>query len=143
MPLRMHRDGASRRPVFVIGAWAFKFARGRRGRRCNRYEANVYRRACARRRAFLCPVLWCAPFGVVLVARAAVPLTQAEFDDLLNADGLPDWDYHGLGDEPDPSEGKPSDWGRLDGVIVALDYAALALFDEDAQDDGAAGGVLL
>src|SRR5260370_27874370 len=46
------------RLVLVIGPWALKFARGPRGRRCNRYEADLFRRVNARRREMLCPVRW-------------------------------------------------------------------------------------
>src|SRR5262249_7736509 len=47
------------RAVLVVGPWALKFAGGERGRRCNRFEALLYKRVDARRRAMLCPVLWC------------------------------------------------------------------------------------
>jgi hypothetical protein len=38
--MKISRAGRSRRPVIVIGPWAFKFARGAVGRRCNTYEAK-------------------------------------------------------------------------------------------------------
>lgn len=117
----------------MVGSLAFKIARGERGRRCNRYEAKVYRQADADRQAKLCPALWCSPFGIVLVARAAVPLTPTEFEGAVANGELPDWHYRGMHDEPDPFEGKPSDWGYLDGKIVALDYAAPALFPDETQ----------
>jgi hypothetical protein len=47
-----------RSPVIVIGRLAFKFARDRRGRASNLYEARLYRSVNATRRALLCPVLW-------------------------------------------------------------------------------------
>jgi hypothetical protein len=47
-----------RSPVIVIGRFAFKFARDKRGRACNLYEAKLYRCVNATRRALLCPVPW-------------------------------------------------------------------------------------
>ena len=37
------RKGATR-AILVLGPVALKFARGERGRRCNRFEAHLYRR---------------------------------------------------------------------------------------------------
>ena len=71
------RSGANR-AVLILGAVAFKFARHRIGARCNLYEADLYRRTTPKRREMLCPVLACAPFGLVLIARAAQPLTADE-----------------------------------------------------------------
>jgi hypothetical protein len=115
--------------VIVLGPLAFKFARGERGRRCNRYEVNLYKRVSPRRRAMLCPVFWCAPTGSVLIARAARPLTLRERDHLWKIEGFPDWDYMPPDDEHHPFEWKPSDWGILKGRLVALDYSAPVLFD--------------
>jgi hypothetical protein len=110
----------------VVGPLALKFAIGERGRRCNRYEADLYKRVNPHRRAMLCPVLWCATTGAVLIAPAARPLTEAERDHLWETDGFPDWDYVPP-DEGHPFEWKPSDWGWLYGRLVALDYSARAL----------------
>jgi hypothetical protein len=38
------------------------------------------------------------------------------------------WDYQPGGDE-DPCESKNEDWAILDGELVAVDYAAPAIFD--------------
>ena len=46
---------------------------------------------------------------------------------LMAANGFPDWDYVPP-DETEPFEYKTSDWGWLDGHLVALDYSAPALF---------------
>ena len=121
------RRGTTRR-VIAIGPIAFKFAIGSTGARCNRYEADLYRRATPRRRAMLCPVIACSPHGAVLLARAAIPLSQSEFDELRQADGFPDWDYHPFdGDGECPFEfQKPDDWGWLAGKLVAVDYATPA-----------------
>jgi hypothetical protein len=118
----------STRSVFVLGALALKFALGKRGRRCNRFEADLHERVNVRRRAMLCPVLWCSPAGSLLAARAARPLSEKERDHLWETGGFPDWDYMPLDDEGEPFEYKPSDWGWLDGRVVALDYSAPALF---------------
>jgi hypothetical protein len=54
----------------VFGDWVVgsKFGLGERGCRCNRFEARLYRRVNARRRALLCPVLWCTT--LVAIARS-------------------------------------------------------------------------
>jgi hypothetical protein len=75
----------------------------------------------------LCPVLACALNGWVLIARAAQPLTEAEAEELRTKDAFPDWDYVPPDDEGGPFEYKASDWGWLDGRLVALDYATPAL----------------
>ena len=123
----MLRKGTTR-TVLVVGPLALKFAVGERGRRSNRFEADLYVRVDARRRAMLCPVVWCSRAGRLLVARAARPLTEQERDHLWDTDGFPDWDYVPPNDEGQPFEWKPSDWGWLDGRLVALDYAAPVLF---------------
>ena len=54
----------------------------------------------------------------------STPLTKEERDDLWRTGGFPDWDYDPQQGEPEPFEYKPSDWGWLNGKIVALDYSA-------------------
>jgi hypothetical protein len=117
----------STRAVLVIGSLALKFGLGERGCRCNRFEASCYRRVNDRRRAMLCPVLWCSPGGSVVAMRAAQPLSEAEKITLMVTNGFPDWDYMPP-DETAPFEYKASDWRWLDGRLVALDYSAPALF---------------
>jgi hypothetical protein len=115
------------RVVVLFGAVAFKIAIGERGLRCNRFEADLYKRANARRRDMLCPVIWCAPAGIILVARRADrEITEQEKADLMDRGAFPDWDYVPPNDEDHPFEFKPSDWGWLGGRLVALDYAAPA-----------------
>ena len=116
------RSGANR-AVLILGAVAFKFARHRIGARCNLYEADLYRRTTPKRREMLCPVLACAPFGLVLIARAAQPLTADEAQTLRASRGFPDWDYVPPDDEC-PFEPKASDWGWLNNKLVSLDYSA-------------------
>jgi hypothetical protein len=79
----------------------------------------------------LCPVLACHPSGTILLMPAAKPLTAEEYAKLEFED-FPDWDYMPGGEE-DPCEyEKPSDWGWLDGRLVALDYSAPAIpFGDD------------
>jgi hypothetical protein len=76
----------------VIGRLALKFGLGERGCRCNHFEACCYRRVNDRRRAMLCPVLWCNSSGSVLAMHAARPLSEAEKITLMETDGFPDWD---------------------------------------------------
>lgn len=110
------------RTVLVIGPFVIKFARSRRGSRCNRYEADCYNRQTDHhRRELLCPVLWCSQNGWTLVARAATP-ARVEEQDLIIA-RIQDWDYHPNDLEDPPFEPKIVDWGWLDGRLVALDYA--------------------
>jgi hypothetical protein len=81
------RAGSFRSPVVVIGPWAFKFARNELGRRCNQYEANLYRSVSEERRKMLCPVLWSSRGGMLLIMAAAKPcttqLTQDEYMELF------------------------------------------------------------
>jgi hypothetical protein len=55
-----HFAHGTSRFVLCIGALAFKFARHAQGAECNRFEAEIYRRAIPSRRAMLCPPLWCS-----------------------------------------------------------------------------------
>jgi hypothetical protein len=130
---RFRRDGRTRL-VFVVGPVALKFARGPRGRRSNLFEADLYTRVSERRRAMLCPILWSAPYGILLVSRAACPISEEETNNLKKTNGFPEWDWEP--DSPDnngPFEHKASDWGRLDGRLVSLDYAAPVLFVDDPE----------
>jgi hypothetical protein len=52
------------RLTICIGPWALKVARNATGRRCNRFEADLWTRTTEARRNMLCPVLACLPFGV-------------------------------------------------------------------------------
>ena len=113
------------RLVLVIGPWALKFARGERGRRCNRYEAELFASVDERRRAMLCPVRWCSSGGGLLIMASARPLTASDHENLLDGDGFPDWDYT-PGEDSDPFEPKASDWGRINGRLVAVDYSTPA-----------------
>ena len=79
--------------MLVLGPVAIKFAIGKRGRRCNLYEANLYNAVSPQRRDMLCPVLWCSQNGAVLIARSAIPLTEDECHHLKDADAFPEWDY--------------------------------------------------
>ena len=127
-PSSFLRKGSTR-TVLVFGPLAVKIGRGARGRRCNRFEVSLYRRVNARRRAMLCPVLWCTPRGRILLMRAARPLTEAEAIMLRATRTFPDWDYVPP-DETAPFEYKASDWGWLKDQLVALDYSAPALFED-------------
>jgi hypothetical protein len=122
--IRVSRLGTTRL-VIVVGPWALKFARKARGRRCNRYEADLYTSVDDRRRAMLCPVRWCSSAGRLLVMATATPLTEGEKEKLIDGDGFPDWDYM-PGEDGQPFEFKASDWGRINGRLVALDYSTPA-----------------
>jgi hypothetical protein len=116
-----------RSPVIVFGRFAVKFARDDRGRASNLYEAKLFSTVNATRRALLCPVLWVSPKGAVQIMRAAEPLTEImsyqEYEDAFEA-----WDYR-PGEDGCPFEPKASDWGWLEGRMVALDYSTPAWGD--------------
>jgi hypothetical protein len=115
------------RLTICIGPWTWKIARNTTGRRCNRFEADLWARTTTRRRAMLCPVLAHLPFGLAICMPRAQPLSEREKEQLIDADAFPDWDYVPP-DEGEPFEYKATDWGRLpDGRLVALDYSAPAL----------------
>jgi hypothetical protein len=119
--IKISRAGTTRSPVVVIGPLAFKFARGERGRACNRYEANLYRNSKPTRRALLCPVLWVSRNGAVQIMRAAVPLTEMmSMEEYMEVDDL--WEYT-PGEDSSPFEPKACDWGWFKGRRVALDYS--------------------
>jgi hypothetical protein len=110
-------DG-TKRDVILSGPYAIKVPRPDRqdAARClNRWEAeqwNIWRPRFGW--TCLCPVLWAAPDGNLLVMqRATQDVTAAEIAAIENSD-----------DHPRPScESKPEDWGRLDdGRVVMLDY---------------------
>jgi hypothetical protein len=115
------------RKVLVLGPVAFKLAKGERGARCNLYEAQLYSTVTPERRTMLCPVIWCSKNGKLLLAQAAIPLTQSEMNHFIGSDSLPDWDYNPWDKQSEPFEYKASDWGWLKGKLVALDYSAPAL----------------
>ena len=91
-------------------------------------ERVEWKRATPERRKILCPLLWIAPFGLVNVMRRAVPLTLGQHQELHRNHGSPKWDYM-PGGPSSPLEHKASDWGNLDGRLVALDYPAIQLTD--------------
>lgn len=70
----------------------------------------------------LCPILISLPFGLANVMPRAQPLSPREAELLRASDGFPDWCYAGLGDTDAAFEYKHSDWGHIDGRLVALDY---------------------
>ena len=112
--------GTTRR-TFKIWRWALKFARNRKGRRCNHFEFDLFQRSIEQRRQMLCPALWVSPLGLLLIQAAACPLEEMmSLDEYLAIASrwrdLPDYDEG-------PFEPKASDWGWHKGRLVALDYA--------------------
>lgn len=104
------------RGVFLLGHLAVKIPRIRHfssGLRCNRWEREMWR---TWRPIFgwenLCPIKIADPFGVIVVMqRADQPVTAEDVDAAAH-------DYY-----PDiTAEYKPEDWGRVSGVVFALDY---------------------
>ncbi|GEP06865.1 hypothetical protein [Methylobacterium oxalidis] len=122
----------STRVVVVAGDFAFKIARSAEHRACNLFEERIWSEATPERKEMLCPVVQSLFDGWVLVMRAARPLSDEEAATHLAADTYPDWDYV-PGGEDEPFEYKASDWGMLDGRLVALDYSAPAIPFGDEQ----------
>jgi hypothetical protein len=114
------------RVTLCVGRYAIKIAKGPRGSICNEFESALWTRTTETRRKMLCPILATMPFGIAVVMPWARPLTENEKNYLIKTDGFPDWDYVPP-DETAPFEYKASDWGWLDGRLVALDYSAPAL----------------
>jgi hypothetical protein len=123
--------GTTRRPVIIIGPWALIFARGERGRRCNLYEAKLCRNSSELRRAMLCPVRWRSRKGLLLVMQSAISLDPADNLDLLERDAFHDWDAI-PGEDGSPFEPKASDWGRINGRLVAPDYS-IPVYDSEEE----------
>src|ERR1700722_7695496 len=122
--IKIYRVGTTRSPVIVIGPFAFKFARNKKGCACNLYEAKLYRSVNATRRALLCPVLWVSRNGAVQIMKAAYPLTDMmSLDEYMNVAEV--WDKM-PGEDSCPFEPKASDWGWFEGRMVALDYSTPA-----------------
>jgi hypothetical protein len=134
--IALHTAGTTRLTI-CISRYALKFARGRRGRVGNYGERVEWQRATPARRELLCPLLWAAPFGLVNVMVRAIPLTREQQQTLLDDHGFPDWDYM-PGGPSEPFEYKESDWGYLDGRLVALDYPARDVLERFNSDDTAA-----
>lgn len=59
-------------------------------------------------------------------ARADTPITQGALDERKAVAWL-EWHYASPGDDGHPFEWKRSDWGYLDGCVVAVGYAATAI----------------
>jgi hypothetical protein len=122
--MSMDQRNGTTRTVVLHDSVAVKFATGDRGRRGNLREAELWDRYSDHptRSQILCPVLWCAADGSVLIMPKTLPLSL-DFD----LSTLPDWDYQAGADDSEPFESKAPDWGILDGRVVAVDYAADAL----------------
>jgi hypothetical protein len=120
--VKLHTAGTTRLTI-CLGRYALKLPRGLLGCVANYGERVEWKRATPERRKMLCPLLWAAPFGLVNVMRRAIKLTWDEQQALLDNDGFPDWDYMPPGPS-EPFEYKESDWGYLNGQLVALDYPA-------------------
>lgn len=125
----MLKTAGTTRLVLIVGGYALKIARGKTGRRCNRFEARIWAEATPERRTMLCPVLSCRADGLFLLMPAAAPLSEEDAEQHRQNDTFPDWDCM-PGGEDEPFEYKASDWGKLDGRLVAVDYSAPALAEE-------------
>jgi len=118
----------STRYVLLVGRFALKIGRGRRGRLCNLREFERWTEASPARREMLCPTLsvWCG--GMIAIQPRAAAMTEAEAQRRRDEFDFPSWDYRPGEAHGDPTEPKASDWGYLSGKPVALDYG---MPDED------------
>jgi len=140
MIFALHTAGTTRITV-CIGPYALKLPRSLRGLAANYGERIEWNRATPERRAIMCPLLWSAPYGLFNIMRRAEPLTREEQLVLLDAHAFPDWDYM-PGGPSEPFEYKESDWGYVDGRLVALDYPAKDVMLKWDGDDIAARAAL-
>jgi hypothetical protein len=115
------------RIVLCIGSYAIKLPKGKRGLRCNVFEADLWARTTEARRKMLCPVLASLPFGLAVVMPRLQELTETQAEHLRSSNGFPDWDYGGMLDDETPWEFKAGDWGWLEGRPVAFDFSVSAL----------------
>ena len=119
---RISRDGATRNPVIIIGPIALKWAKNDCGRECNLFERDLYGRSSPKRRLLLCPALWASSHGQLLLMRSAVPDTEMmSMEEYLAMDQ--EWDCLSGDDDECPFEPGATNWGRLNGRRVALDYS--------------------
>lgn len=109
------------RIVLLVGPWAIKFPRfgygwrkGLQGLLGNDQEAMFWRET---RWVQLCPVVWSAPGGFVLVMRRARALDDIEWED---------FQLNGWIIEPgfDLVEPKQDSFGVIGGRVVAVDYGS-------------------
>src|SRR5258708_12418919 len=77
------KRGTSRLTI-CIGPWALKLARNATGRRCNRFEADLWNRTTAARRNMLGPVLARLPFGLAIFMPRAQPFSQPATHHLIH-----------------------------------------------------------
>jgi len=89
-----------------IGPWALKIARNATGRRCNRFEADLWARATAQRRLILCPVLACLPFGLAICMPRAQPFAVPNVNS-CPLSKLPDHMAMWMSMRPDDPSGLP------------------------------------
>lgn len=116
--VRRVRSGCSR-TVLLVGGLALKVPTLRygwrpflRGLLCNMNEMDWRRNNDPR----LCPIVWAAPGGWLLVMRRARELTPAEW---VRFDRQA---FDRSGDYAVPAEAKPDSFGVYAGRIVAVDY---------------------
>lgn len=113
----------------TVGAIALKFGRGLRGWRCNKIERSLWINSSDERRAMLCPVIGSLLFGWVIIQRRAMPISEEHARHLRETHGFPQWNYRPGEAHGDPTESKASDWGCLDGKLVAVDYGIRSGWD--------------
>lgn len=104
------------RRVFLFRSFVLKLPRMNnllRGMRCNRWEHEMWVIwQPVFRWATLCPVTWADVFGIlVIMPRACEDVTEQEAIDADDREKI-----------STTAEGKPADYGRLNGCVVAIDY---------------------
>jgi hypothetical protein len=77
----------------------------------------------------LCPVIANLLFDWVILQQRACPISEEHAQILRETMGFPDWDYRPGEPHGDPTEPKASDWGWLNGTLVAIDYGMRSGWD--------------
>lgn len=116
--MRVASNGMSR-TVVLIGRYAFKFPWGSfpgshwrmflRGLLANMNEARIW---SVTRSPLICPIIWSAPGGFLIVARRCEAVSNEEFHGLDTAA----WDRWPV------ERNKADSFGWLGGRLVAIDY---------------------
>ena len=77
----------------------------------------------------LCPVIGYLPLGLLVIQARAAPMSEEDARQRRETMGFPSWNYMPGEAHGDPTEGKATDWGYIDGRAVAVDYGMHSEWD--------------
>lgn len=124
----MDMNKGTTRVVYLIGKYAIKLPRINRWRSflrgilANLDEKMWYHHSPSDWKLKMCPTLCCLLGGVILIARRAEPITEAEYRD-LDTDSF----------KPLPLDIKIINFGKFQDRIVLIDYADSTYFCSDCE----------